>query len=208
MLAFMSCIRLPIGVSWFAETLSWSCKAVILLERRPELGQSSDWNLSLPFVDHGFCCLVSSQHREHSCMLAHILMAWNHTDKVACVPTFVYNSRRLREKTDFAKETFYLAFIATITMASTFKKTFSFAFLAYLSACSPLPYHLPFPCFYEDVPTPTTPSPTSMPWHCPTSGKGAFIGPMASPPIDAGQWHPLLHMWLEPWVPQCLFISL
>ena len=29
----------------------------------------------------------------------------------------------------------------------------------------------------------------------------AFTGPRASPPIDAWQGHPLLHMQLEPWIP-------
>ena len=44
------------------------------------------------------------------------------------------------------------------------------------------------------------PTPTSPPWHPPTLGHWAFTGPRASPPIDAQQGHPLLHMQLEPCV--------
>jgi hypothetical protein len=42
------------------------------------------------------------------------------------------------------------------------------------------------------------PTPASLPWH--SLGHRAFTGPRASPPIDAQQGRPLLHMWLEPWV--------
>jgi len=52
---------------------------------------------------------------------------------------------------------------------------------------------------------PTTP--TSTPWHSPTLAKGAFTGPRASPPIDARQCHPLLHMRLESWVLLCLLFG-
>jgi hypothetical protein len=38
----------------------------------------------------------------------------------------------------------------------------------------------------------------------PTLGHWAFTGPRASSPIDA---HPLLYMWLEPWVPLCVFVG-
>jgi len=44
-------------------------------------------------------------------------------------------------------------------------------------------------------------TPTSLPWCYPILGHRAFTGPMASPPIDVQQDHPLLHMQLEPWVP-------
>jgi len=55
--------------------------------------------------------------------------------------------------------------------------------------------------YYCPIPIPPT---HSLPPHYPgifsTLGKRAFTGPRASP-IDARQCHPLLHMWLEPWVP-------
>jgi hypothetical protein len=35
----------------------------------------------------------------------------------------------------------------------------------------------------------------------------AFTGPTASPPTDAGEGNPLLHMQLGPWVPPCVHFS-
>ena len=32
-------------------------------------------------------------------------------------------------------------------------------------------------------------------------------GPRASLPTDVQQDHPLLHMWLEPWIPPCVFFG-
>jgi hypothetical protein len=43
--------------------------------------------------------------------------------------------------------------------------------------------------------------PTSLSWHYPTLGHRAFTGQRASPLTDVQQGHPLLNMWLEPWVP-------
>jgi len=66
----------------------------------------------------------------------------------------------------------------------------------------------PTPCFYEGVPSPTHPlPPTSPPWHPPTLGHQTFTGPRPSPPIDAGQGHPLLHKQLEPWVHPCALLG-
>ena len=49
--------------------------------------------------------------------------------------------------------------------------------------------------------SPTRPTtPAFLPWHYPTLGHGAFPGPRASLPTDVWQGHPLLHMWLEPWI--------
>jgi hypothetical protein len=62
------------------------------------------------------------------------------------------------------------------------------------------------PCFYEGVPTPTHPH--SLLSNSPTLGYQAFTGPRTSPPTDAQQGHPLLHMWLEPWVPPCVLFVL
>ena len=73
------------------------------------------------------------------------------------------------------------------------------------------------------IPFPDFPSPKKLPsWGCspthqltPTSltsnsstlGHQAFTRPKASPPIDAWQGHPLLHMKLEPWVPPCVLLG-
>ena len=54
-------------------------------------------------------------------------------------------------------------------------------------------------CFYEPVPSPTYS--TSLPWHLPTLGHGAFTGLRTSPPTDVWLYHPLLYMQLESWVP-------
>jgi hypothetical protein len=67
---------------------------------------------------------------------------------------------------------------------------------------SPLehPYPIsPSPAFMRVLPLP--PIPTSPPWHSSILGNQAFTRPKASPPIDARQCHPPLHLQLEPWVP-------
>lgn len=63
------------------------------------------------------------------------------------------------------------------------------------------------PCIYEEAPTPHPPSPTSTPWNYHKLGKQTFTEPRAFPPTDAGQCHPLLHMWLESWVPPYVLIG-
>jgi hypothetical protein len=50
----------------------------------------------------------------------------------------------------------------------------------------------------SSTPTPTSTSPPLIPLHW--GFYAAFIGPRTSPPIDAWQGHPLLHMQLEPCV--------
>jgi hypothetical protein len=40
--------------------------------------------------------------------------------------------------------------------------------------------------------------------HFPVLGYQAFTRPRASPLINVPQGQPLLHMWLEPWVPPCV----
>jgi len=57
--------------------------------------------------------------------------------------------------------------------------------------------------------SPTHPSTLSClsTWHSPTLGHWAFIGPRSSPPIDAQQGNPLLHMRLEPRNPPCVFFG-
>jgi hypothetical protein len=54
----------------------------------------------------------------------------------------------------------------------------------------------PLPCSYEGVPPPTHPL-------LPTLGHWPFTGPSTSPPIDAQQGHPLLHMQPVPCVSMC-----
>jgi hypothetical protein len=53
-------------------------------------------------------------------------------------------------------------------------------------------------------PTHSPTHPLPPPWHSPTLGHRAYTGPRPSPPIDAIQDHPLLHMQLELWVPPCV----
>ena len=79
---------------------------------------------------------------------------------------------------------------------------------------------IPFPGLPSENPFSPPPSPAYMriplcpPTHSclpalafPTLGPWAFTGPRASPPIDASQVHPLLHVKLEPWVPPCVLFS-
>jgi hypothetical protein len=49
--------------------------------------------------------------------------------------------------------------------------------------------------------------PTSPSWDSLTLRYLAFTEPRASPPTDAQQGHPLLHMWLEPWGPPCVLFG-
>jgi hypothetical protein len=54
---------------------------------------------------------------------------------------------------------------------------------------------------------PLSPIPASLPSNSPTLGHQPFTGEKPSSPIDARQDHPLLHMWLEPWVPPCVLLG-
>ena len=58
---------------------------------------------------------------------------------------------------------------------------------------------LPLPTSMRMVPHRLTPA--TPPWHSSTLGHQAFREQRASPPIVMWQGQPLLHMWLEPWVP-------
>ena len=65
--------------------------------------------------------------------------------------------------------------------------------------------HFTSPCFLRVLPLlPTHSLPHCPSIHSPTLGHRAFRGPRPSPPIDAIQDHPLLHMQLELWVPPCV----
>ena len=54
---------------------------------------------------------------------------------------------------------------------------------------------------------PNPPTPASWPWHLPIMGNRAFTGPRSSLPIDDLLGHPMLHLWLEPQVPPCVFFD-
>ena len=68
---------------------------------------------------------------------------------------------------------------------------------------SPLikPYSLPLPLLTNP------PTPDYWPWHSPILKHRTFTGPRASAPTDDGEDHPLLHMWLEPWVSPCVLFG-
>jgi hypothetical protein len=86
-------------------------------------------------------------------------------------------------------------------------KVFLIKYFLYLHfKCYPLPGFLPpIPLFHP--PPPAHPpnhshfSALAFPWH------RAFTRPRASPPIDVREDHPLLHMWMEPWVPPCVLLG-
>ena len=64
-----------------------------------------------------------------------------------------------------------------------------------------LPYPLPLPLLINPLTN------ASWSWHSPTLWHQAFTRPRASPSIDDQQSHPLLHMWLEPWVLPFVFFG-
>jgi hypothetical protein len=75
-----------------------------------------------------------------------------------------------------------------------------------------LHFKCPLSRFPPKSPYPIPPLPASM-RVCPSHltaltfpYTGAFTGSKASPPIDAQQGHPLLHLQLEPWVPPCVLL--
>jgi len=81
---------------------------------------------------------------------------------------------------------------------------FTFQMLSrFLVPSSPLPFlFLLWGCSTSHARTPN-----SVPWLSPTLEKQTFTGPRTSPPIDATQCHPLLHMQLEPWFPTCVLFG-
>ena len=68
----------------------------------------------------------------------------------------------------------------------------------------PLSYS-PLPCFLRVLPH-HPPPPITPPQHPPMLGHQTSTGPRASPPIDVRQGHPLLHMYLELWIPLCTLL--
>ena len=71
---------------------------------------------------------------------------------------------------------------------------------------NPLSPH-PHPCLCKGAPPPVHPHLRALAFPY-TGLLQASKGPMASPPIDARQGHPLLHIQLEPWVPPCVLFGL
>ena len=97
--------------------------------------------------------------------------------------------------------------------SSFFKTFFFFKKIEYLFTFQMLP---PFLSSLTETPYPILtllllwgcshtppPPPASLSLNSPTLGHWAFTGPRASPCIHAQQGHPLLHKWLEHWVPPC-----
>jgi hypothetical protein len=83
---------------------------------------------------------------------------------------------------------------------------FTFQMLSpFLIPLPPKSPYLPSPASMMACPHPPThPLPS---WYSPTLGHQAFTVPRASSPIDAWRGHPLLHVWLEPWVPPCVLFG-
>ena len=67
------------------------------------------------------------------------------------------------------------------------------------------PLKIPYLLLPPPVPQPTYSH--SWSWHSPILGHRTFTGPRASPPIDDRLGHPLLHIYLEPQVPPCVFFD-
>jgi hypothetical protein len=85
---------------------------------------------------------------------------------------------------------------------------FTFQILSLLlvfSQQTPYPYSYPL-LLWGCSPT-NLPTPTSLPYHSPMVGHQAFTGPSTSPPPDARQDYPLLHMRLKPWVTPCVLFG-
>ena len=92
---------------------------------------------------------------------------------------------------------------------------FSFPFVFTFQMLSSFPvsplerlYRTPsHPSIYDGCSPTHPPTATSPLWHSSTLGNQPFTGPRASLPTNARQCHPLLHMWLEPWVPPCVLFG-
>ena len=75
-----------------------------------------------------------------------------------------------------------------LSMSSLWKPHIPSSLPLPLGGCSPS--HLPTPVF--------------QPWDSLTLGHQSPSGPVAAPPSDVQQGHPLPHMQPEPWVPPCV----
>ena len=73
---------------------------------------------------------------------------------------------------------------------------------------TPIPHPLsplPFACMRLLLHPPTLSCPTAP--ASPHAGASISPGPRASPPIAVRQGHPLLHMYLESWIPPCTLLG-
>jgi len=70
----------------------------------------------------------------------------------------------------------------------------------------PIPPHSSFIRVFPHPSTHPLP-PVSLSWYSPTLRHWTLTWPRTSPPIDARQGHPLLHMQLEPWVYPCVLFE-
>jgi hypothetical protein len=101
----------------------------------------------------------------------------------------------------------YLLFIYLFIIGYFLYLNFKWYPLFWFPSLPETPYHILLPLASMRVflhppthpPTPTSPPSIALHW----SIYQAFIGPRTSPPIDAWQGHPLLHMQLEPCVLLC-----
>jgi len=128
----------------------------------------------------------------------------------ACVYMCVPSEKALGDFSSYALLACYTTCFFFFFFFLSFYWIFSLLTFQMLSpfSVSPLetPYHIsPPPDSMRVLPQPLTP--TSSPWHFPTLGHWAFTGSRAFPPTDARQVHPLVHMWLEPWVSPCVLFG-
>jgi len=121
----------------------------------------------------------------------------------------VSNENHSRRETPFLFSFFFLSLVIFLSFFIEYFLIYILNFIPFPGFPSRNPLsHLPSPYFYEGAPSPTPLlPPISLPWHSPTLGHRAFTRPRASPPIDAQQGHPLLHMQLEPWLPPCVLFG-
>ena len=80
---------------------------------------------------------------------------------------------------------------------------------SYPSTNAPSHIHPPLPlCLYESVPPPTHTLLAPLLQHSPMLGHQTFPEARASPPIGVRQGHPLLSMYMEPWIPPSTHLDL
>ena len=125
-----------------------------------------------------------------SVFIVHLLFIWGLPSHISLLPP-PYRSQLLH-----SSQVNFIILISYFLYLHFKCYAFTWFHLQKLPILSPLPMLI------------NPPTPTSWPWHSPTLGHRAFIGPRASPPIDDRLGYPLLHMQLEPWVPPCVLFGL
>ena len=111
-----------------------------------------------------------------------------------------------------------IVLVTSLNLLGLGKTNFSFLFLFIRFLCIYTSNVIPFPgvpsrtllsyppshCFYEGAPPPTHhPHLTALAY--PYTGKSSLH--RTTPPSHARQYHPLLHMRLEPWVSPCVLLG-